>query len=248
MNSGPSMRYLLAVVGLLLFSAPVRASWDFVPTELEWQMWPIYCRVQYTTVSGGISAGSVQPYSAAEVSGWRATLGNQTFDGLHHYCASIHFLARSRSAASDRVMSRVVLNRAWDDAQYSYARTDPHSLVFPNISVTVAQIRVEMGHPDEAIDILKRAISAQRSRLEPYGMLALLYRKAHNLDQARDVLHEADTASGGTSPEIQYNLGLVNLELGDIDAAVANAEAAYKMNYPLEGLKDKLRQRGRWPH
>ena len=99
MNSGPSMRYLLAVVGLLLFSAPVRASWDFVPTELEWQMWPIYCRVQYTTVSGGISAGSVQPYSAAEVSGWRATLGNQTFDGLHHYCASIHFLARSRSAA-----------------------------------------------------------------------------------------------------------------------------------------------------
>jgi len=242
------MRFLLVMAGLLSLSFPAHATWDFVPTELEWQMWPKYCRVQYTTVSGGISSGSVQPYSLADISEWRETLGNRTFDGLHHYCASIHYLARSRSSASDRVMSRVVLNRAWDDAQYSYVRTDPQSPVFPTMSVTVAQIRLEMGHTDEAIDLLKRAIAAQPTRLEAYGMLALLYRKAHNLNAAREVLHEADTASGGTSAEIQYNLGLVNLELGDIDAAVANAEVAYKMGYPLEGLKDKLRQRGRWQH
>jgi tetratricopeptide (TPR) repeat protein len=248
MRLGRAIRLLSVTAGLLSFSIPAHASWDFVPTELEWQMWPIYCRVQYTTVSGGINLGNARTYSASDVAEWRATLGNQTFDGLHHYCASIHFLARSRAAATDRVMSQVVLNRAWDDAQFSYARCDPHSPVFPNMTVTVAQIRLEMGHPDEAIDILKRAIAAQPARMEPYGMLALLYRKAHKLALARDVLSDADSASGGVSAEIQYNLGLVNLELGDVDAAVANAQMAYKLDYPLEGLKDKLRQRGRWPN
>ena len=113
--------------------------------------------------------------------------------------------------------------------------------------VTVAQIKIDMQKPGEAEEILHEVIQVQPQRAEPYMMLALIHRKQKKLDLARNVLEQANAATGGESTEIQYNLGLLNLELGDVDAAVANAKKAYAAGYPLPGLQRKLSQMGRWP-
>ena len=57
---------------------------------------------------------------------------------------------------------------------------------------------------------------------------------------------DADAATGGESAVIQYNLGLINLEMGNVTAAADNARKAYSMGYPLPGLKKKLQQAGHW--
>jgi len=48
----------------------------------------------------------------------------------------------------------------------------------------------------------------------------------------------------GRSAEIQYNLGLVLLELGDIEEAQIAARKAYELGYPLPGLRNKLKRMG----
>jgi hypothetical protein len=64
------------------------------------------------------------------------------------------------------------------------------------------------------------------------------------LNLARDTLREADRISNGESIEVQYNLGLINLDLGDSLAAVENAKKAYAKGYPLPGLRRRLAQAG----
>jgi tetratricopeptide (TPR) repeat protein len=238
-----------AVTLLLLCCLPSAlsaSSWGFVPTEIEWQAWAIYCRVQWTLWNGGVDLHDNPIYSDSIRSDWRAAIGDRTFNGLHHWCASIHYLTRARATLDGKTRTSL-LNQAGDDADFSYARSDPQSPVYPNMSVTIAQIRLELGAPDQAVLVLKRAIAAQPKRPEAYGELSMIYRKQHQLDLARDVLHEADSALNGESAEIKYNLGLIEFERGDMDAAVGYAKAAYGMGYPLEGLKLKLEKRGRWP-
>ena len=48
------------------------------------------------------------------------------------------------------------------------------------------------------------------------------------------------------SAELFYNLGLTYVELKDTDNAVKSAVKAYKLGYPLGGLKSKLKALGVW--
>lgn len=222
----------------ILSLATAHAAWDFVPTASEYQAWPEYCRVQFTLHGDVFSVPNGTRYPSATIDMWRQLIGGP-FEGLHHYCASIHFLSRGR-ALGDSNERQFVLHRALADAMFSFAPADPNSVVYPDMAVTVAQIRMELNSVEEAEEALLGAIKAQPTRIEPYVMLALIQRKAGKLELARDTLLEADKVSGGASAEIQYNLGLINLDLGDIDAATENAERAYSAGYPLQGLKRRL--------
>lgn len=46
------------------------------------------------------------------------------------------------------------------------------------------------------------------------------------------------------SAEIDYNLGLLYLKMGQYDKALAHAKVAYAGNYPLQGLRRKLGEKG----
>ncbi len=48
------------------------------------------------------------------------------------------------------------------------------------------------------------------------------------------------------SAEVHYNLGLLKLDLKQVDAARQHAEKAYALGYPLQGLKNKLKRMGAW--
>jgi len=230
---------------LLFVGRPAHAAWDFVPTATEWQSWPLYCRVQYSWVNAGFEFEYGGSFPNDVVDDWRRTVGDYTFTGMHHWCASIHFLNRARGETAP-LMRDFEMRRAWEDAMFSFSRAEPQSPVYPNMAVTVAQIRTEMGKPDEAEAALQRSMHAQPTRPEPYVMLAMIKRKAKQLPDALEVMKQADDVTHGQSAEIQYNLGLINLELGDKDASRANAKKAYGLGYPLPGLKNKLRKIGKW--
>jgi tetratricopeptide (TPR) repeat protein len=240
-----AFRFTLAVLLSALAYTPAQAAWDFIPTGLEWASWPEYCRVQYSWVNAGFEFQYGGRYPNDAVDRWRRTIGDNTFTGMHHWCASLHFLNRARSEPEPK-MRNFELNRASEDAMFSFLRADPASPVYPDMAVTVAQIREAMGKPDEAVEVLQRGIDAQPRRAEAYVVLALLDRKQHRLPDARDVLKRADDVTGGKSAEVQYNLGLINLEIGDAESAHGNAVTAYSLGYPLPGLKNKLRKVGRW--
>ena len=43
-------------------------------------------------------------------------------------------------------------------------------------------------------------------------------------------------------PEVQYNLGLLNFELKNYDKAKEYAQKAYAQNFPLPGLRNRLKR------
>ena len=99
---------------------------------------------------------------------------------------------------------------------------------------------------DKAPDALyKRAIDFAPQD----GVVQLLYGiylvRKNQKDAAREYFVSADKLEPDNS-ELQYNLGLMYIKLGDPDQAVIHARRAYAMNYPLDGLRNKLRDLGKW--
>jgi tetratricopeptide (TPR) repeat protein len=139
-----------------------------------------------------------------------------------------------------------LLQTALDEVSYTLRAADQQSIVYPDIVITLAWVNKEQGDLEGAIRNLQRAIDIQPTSAKAYTALAILYKRNKELAKAKEVLDKANEATQGESADVHYNLGLINLELGNVDAAVDNAREAYKLGYPLPWLKDKLKSMGRW--
>ncbi len=245
--STPTVTRALTAATLFLVLAPIvrGAGWGFVPTARDWEAWPQYCRVQYSYINRGANEyGDYYPDSA--INKWRSIIGEKTFTALHHYCKARIILEQMKLESNPKIKSYLV-GVALDDGQFSYVRSDPQSIVYPSVASVMARAKFANGDVDEAIAILKGAIEAQPQRFDAYSTLAYIYREQKNLELALKTVNQANDATKGESAEIQYNLGLLNLEAGNVDAAVLNARASYAAGYPLAGLRTKLERLGRWP-
>jgi Tfp pilus assembly protein PilF len=74
-----------------------------------------------------------------------------------------------------------------------------------------------------------------------YGIF--LYRMGHPKEALEQ--YERAVALAPGSAEAHYNLGLLEVELGDLDSAVVHAARAYELGFPLPGLRRKLAAAGR---
>jgi tetratricopeptide (TPR) repeat protein len=75
-----------------------------------------------------------------------------------------------------------------------------------------------------------------------YGMH---FHRFNKLNKAIEQFELADKLSPGDS-NLAYNLGLIYFDLKQYDKAMTFAEKAYTDNFPLDGLKRKLKQVGKW--
>jgi tetratricopeptide (TPR) repeat protein len=57
---------------------------------------------------------------------------------------------------------------------------------------------------------------------------------------------EAALAEAGDNANVHYNLGLAYVDLKRYDKALESAHAAYRLGFPLPGLKNKLQRVGAW--
>lgn len=67
-------------------------------------------------------------------------------------------------------------------------------------------------------------------------------------DHKKEGLEQVDKAIelGAEDANTFYNAGLMNFDLGHKDKAYEYAKRAYALGFPLQGLKDKLKQAGMW--
>jgi tetratricopeptide (TPR) repeat protein len=90
----------------------------------------------------------------------------------------------------------------------------------------------------------------QAMRCVPHdGMVPFLYgihlHKLGKLDAAVELYKKAEQLLPNPV-EVHYNLGLLYFDKGNYEAAKLYAQKAYKLGYPLPGLKNKLISRGVW--
>ena len=220
-------------------------AYNFAPTEAEWYAWPDYCQARYVTTNIGAKSKWVNKVGPAQQAAAKSFLGKRGILGVHHYCAGIAWLNRARME-TDPYQRKYKLKKAFGETMYSFERLpESHHMIAP-MAVQLAAARYEAGETDDAMSWLDRAIQANPKNPMPYSAKAVIQRKSKRLDLAKQTLLEGNEAVGGTSAEICYNLGLILFELGEVDAAAQYAKEAYRLGYPLPGLKNKLVRAGRW--
>jgi Tfp pilus assembly protein PilF len=70
-----------------------------------------------------------------------------------------------------------------------------------------------------------------------------------HLGRTRDAVEQFELAArmGDDSANLHYNLGLAYFEVKDYDKSLTHAQRAYALGFSLPGLKQKLKQAGKWP-
>jgi len=221
----------------------VAHAYTFKPTDIEWQNWPSYCKARYARTNIGRKtkfANLVTPAQKSEQAQWQA----EGIRGVHHHCTGSIFLARARLERDPR-QKRSMLDRAMGETQFSYVRSNVHSPKFAYIATQIASIYYEQGEYDPALQVLLSALADNPNSDILYSATAIIQRKLGNTKEAKDTLLLGFEAMDGKSAEICYNLGLLSLELGEIDDAEKYAKLAYEQGFPLPGLMTKLKKLGR---
>jgi tetratricopeptide (TPR) repeat protein len=238
----------LALVVVCAVSFESARAFEFRPTEAEFYSSPDYCKARFVTVNAGANVRPewIQSVSKDVIAKSREALGS-VMDAVHHYCAGTIWLNRAR-IEQDPYQKKFQLDSALGEMQYTARYTGPTLPLFAEVTVGMAMVEYERGNHEEALRLLRDAIAAAPNAAIAYSAMAVIYRSKGDLKKARGVLQEGDTALGGQSAEICYNLGLVELELSEPDRAVEYAQRAYALGYPLPGLRRKLERLGRWSH
>ena len=233
---------LAACFGLLALAPATSLAYTFVPSADEWETWPAYCRARYTTLEISMDTDFANRISASEVEHWKAVLG-PAFLNVHHYCAGLVEF-RQATGAETQNDRQFHLNQALGDAQYSFDRTELTNFLAPDMAALLAQIKLELGHPEMAEQVLQRVIVAQPFADRPYLVLSMIYRRQGNATAAVKILEQGNETTSMKSAEINYTLGLLYFEAKNYQGARACADRAYALGYPLPGLRNKLKKAG----
>lgn len=230
---------LLLAIG---WSGPAWA-FRFVPTEAQWNSWSPMCKARYSVSSAADGTEFARSVDEAEVQRWKAITGEYVWANMHHYCAGIAWQFKARTEADPERRAKM-LSTAATEVDYTYRHLQPGMPLYSTVTIALASVWLDRGQPNRAAGYLEAVIQAQPEDPSGYVALAAVQERQKDWIQARTTLLTGDKASGGTSAEIAYHLGLVSLKLGEKDAAAQYARKAYGMGYPLPGLKRQLQQAG----
>lgn len=91
----------------------------------------------------------------------------------------------------------------------------------------------------------KRAMQYQSDDGQVFAVYGYYLSRAGKHKESAQAFRDA-IELGVDTGNVHYNLGLVLLDLKDYDGALAHARKAYDLGFQLPGLRNKLREAGRW--
>jgi tetratricopeptide (TPR) repeat protein len=133
--------------------------------------------------------------NAADIERWQKVMGNG-FIHIHHYCFGLHATNRALFETKSKVDQDRELRRSLTEFDYVIARVDSKFPLLPEILTKKGENLFRLERGPEAIATLVRAIEIRSDYWPPYAALSDYYKKAGNVDQARDWLKKGLAASG----------------------------------------------------
>jgi tetratricopeptide (TPR) repeat protein len=112
---------------------------------------------------------------------------------------------------------------------------------------SVAQLELRKGRPltefRSADCYFERALRWRPGDSTVHTIYAIFLSKRGDRDAALKRYQEA-VRLAPNNPEAHYNIGLLYIDLNQLDKAKDHAERAYALGYPLPGLRNRLNQKG----
>jgi tetratricopeptide (TPR) repeat protein len=242
MSANWFLALLVGVIGAC--SASQAYSYNFVPKDEEFQQWPGHCQAKYVWTSIGSSSkwvSFVGETQRAELRVWEGA----GIRGLHHYCAGTTLLQRARFVG-DAERRQSILGAARSETEFTYSRSNRTSPLFVYVAIQLATILSEQGDTAGAISMLQDVLKDQPQAEILYSAIAVSQLKLNRSREAKETLLRGAEVLERESAEIYYNLGLVSLELGEVDSAADYASRAYELGFPLPGLRNRLQKLGKF--
>jgi tetratricopeptide (TPR) repeat protein len=221
---------------LALVSTPV-AGFSFVPTELEYMSWSRECQGIYSITSPARDSGYYLRIPAREREAWME-LGEEN-GGAWHYCAGLIHIKRAEFAISSEEKEKELI-AAKGAILFSYNRIEKDKPWAADMSVALARVYRKMGLREESEKVLKSILNYHPKHPGIYNEYGMYYFDAKEYQKSKEMFLKANEIAKGRSSEIIYFLGLVSLELGELDEALKYQNEASKLGYPLKGLLKKI--------
>ncbi len=223
----------------LFVCTPVAWGFYFVPTEAEYNSWTLRCKGIYLGTDIAGKSGFRGRMPAQDVSKWRKYAYQH--GGAWHYCEAPIQINRAL-VARDSVERNKRYEAAVSAALWSYIRTSNDKPWKAEMGTTLARAYRGMNDLDRAEKYLKEVIQLFPRYIPAYSALSLVYRDSKDNKSAKEILLEGNKVAEGKSAEIFYFLGLVSLDLGEVEEAENYAEKATLLGYPLSGLNEKIKK------
>lgn len=234
---------LAAIVGAVLLPVKVGlAATLFWPTPSEWANWPEYCRAKYAYLRRSETLEFGPPVPSALFEKYDASLG-RAWVFIHHHCAGLGYLQRAQLALTPRDRKEA-LRKALSESRFTFARIPEELPIYAEIATHMGTVSRASGDYDAALSYYEIAMRTHPDYAGGYQGTALVLQDKGRNDEALEVLLDGDKATGGSSPEIHYFLGMAYVKRKDFDRAAEHAKRAYELGYPLPGLRNKLAAAG----
>lgn len=139
----------------------------------------------------------------------------------------------------------------WGDLDYCLRAFPNHHRALNSMGRLWRQSRAKNRRPPNADPIKTAEFYFEHAmRFVPLdGTVRLLYGiHLHASGKRKEALEQYLAAEklAPDSSELLYNMGLLYMDLKDINQAKAYAIKSYEKNYPLKGLKQRLKKAGAW--
>ena len=240
----PGWTLRLALSLAMLMCASVARSYEIAPSE--WAAWPDYCKTRYVRVPGGSESAYVRLVSPDMINKAKAMLGESWYH-VHHACYAMMLIARAeRYQGRDQQRVDEALHAAVGETNYVLPRIPPSVPVHWKMLTIQSRALYVSGKKQPAIDALKQIIRRKPDLVDGYVVLGNFLYKEGKYAEAREVLQAGLEKVPTPTAEMHYFLGMIMLKQGSFDGARDHAQKAYKLGYPLPGLRNKLKAAGHW--
>lgn len=236
-----------AVTSILLICAPTPVqAFSFTLHGAEWKSWPEYCKARCSEI-GTCRVGQVHPTMPAETRDhWRSVLGQEVFASVHHGCAGMVYLQRLMRHSGSDMNRRALIKQIKSECDFTLRYTPPDHPIAHKVQVVLARTAYHEGNTAQSFRIFEELLETARDLPDVYAAYGAYLFRERDFSRAREVLEQGLAQVTEPTAEMHYFLGLVLLREKAYANARTHAHEAYRMGYPLPGLKRKLKALGYW--
>lgn len=223
-----------------------------VSNSTEWLAWPEYCRARYVAYNHGeMNPAWERTVSQKSITKWETSIGGALWESLHHYCRGLVRLHRYQSIPPGdspdlRAERKHQSGSAISEFRFSLRYRDSNPRFSAVMDASYALALHYAQETENALAVIKSAISAQPDVVEPYSTGYIILREVGRRDEGLELLEACHKATDGGSAENNYFLALEYLDRKDYASARRYAKLAYEQGYPLPGAKRRLMAVGQW--
>ena len=116
-----------------------------------------------------------------------------------------------------------VIDHEWNAAQAEYRRAIELDAAYTAARVNLAGLLATTGRPDEAVDVLRGALTVEPLNPLPYGKLGAALTTLGRLDEAEQALRKLGELQPSMAPHMHAQLAKIEILRGNAGAALAEA-------------------------